>query len=62
MKLFDEINPMFFIDNNMNNLLNDINVNDKQKRKDMISKSKIRSIHSSLAIEAKSLSLFNVIF
>ncbi len=51
----------------MNNLLNDINVkpkninvNDKQKRKDMISKSKIRSIHSSLAIEANSLSLFNV--
>lgn len=51
----------------MNNILNDINVklkninvNDKQKRKYMISKSKIRSIHSSLAIEANSLSLFDV--
>ena len=67
MKLFDEIKPVFFIDNKMNNLLNDINVklkninvNDKQKRKYMISKSKIRSIHSSLAIEANSLSLFDV--
>ena len=26
MKLFDEIKPVFFIDNKMNNLLNDINV------------------------------------
>ena len=67
MKLFDEIKPVFFIDNKMNNILNDINVklkkinvNDKQKRKYMISKSKIRSIHSSLAIEANSLSLFDV--
>lgn len=67
MKLFDEIKPVFFIDNKMNNMLNDINiklkninVNDKQKRKYMISKSKIRSIHSSLAIEANSLSLFDV--
>ena len=24
MKLFDEINPVFFIDNKMNNILNDI--------------------------------------
>lgn len=67
MKLFDKIKPVFFIDNKMNNILNDINVklkninvNDKQKRKYMISKSKIRSIHSSLAIEANSLSLFDV--
>ena len=67
MKLFDEIKPVFFINNKMNNILNDINVklkninvNDKQKRKYMISKSKIRSIHSSLAIEANSLSLFDV--
>ena len=67
MKLYDEIKPVFFIDNKMNNILNDINVklkkinvNDKQKRKYMISKSKIRSIHSSLAIEANSLSLFDV--
>lgn len=49
MKLFDEIKPVFFIDNKMNNILNDINVklkninvNDKQKRKHMISKSKIK--------------------
>ena len=27
MKLFDEIKPVFFIDNKMNNILNDINVN-----------------------------------
>lgn len=67
MKLSNEIKPVFFIDNKMNNILNDINVklkninvNDKQKRKYMISKSKIRSIHSSLAIEANSLSLFDV--
>ena len=40
MKLFDEIKPVFFIDNKMNDILNDINVklkkinvNDKQKRK-----------------------------
>ncbi len=67
MNLFDEIKPIYYIDNEMNDLLNDINkklkninVNDKKKRKYMISKSKIRSIHSSLAIEANSLSLFDV--
>ena len=67
MKLFDEIKPVYFIDNEINDILNDINtklkkinVNDKQKRKYMISKSKIRSIHSSLAIEDNSLSLFDV--
>ena len=27
MKLFDEIKPVYFIDNKMNNILNDINVN-----------------------------------
>ena len=32
----------------------------KQKRKNMVTKSKVRSIHSSLAIEANSLSLFDV--
>ena len=26
MKLFDEIKPVFFIDNKMNDILNDINV------------------------------------
>ena len=67
MKLFDKINPVFYIDNEMatilkeiDNKLNDIEINDRQKRKYMISKSKVRSIHSSLAIEANSLSLFDV--
>ena len=67
MKLFDEIKPIFHIDNEMNSIMQDINkkleninINDKQKRKYMISKSKARSIHSSLAIEANSLSLFDV--
>ena len=67
MRLFEEINPIYYIDNEMNDMLQDINkklknvnVNDKQKRKYMISKSKVRSIHSSLAIEANSLSLFDV--
>ncbi|MDO4369219.1 MAG: hypothetical protein Q4C29_01585 [bacterium] len=39
MKSFDEIKPIYYIDNEMNNLLNDINiklkninVNDKQKK------------------------------
>ena len=67
MNLFDEIKPTFHIDDEMTNLLkeidnklNDIEINDKQKRKYMISKSKVRSIHSSLAIEANSLTLFDV--
>ena len=46
--------------NTINIKLKNINVNDKQKRKYMISKSKIRSIHSSLTIEENSLSLFDV--
>lgn len=67
MKLFDEIKPIYRIDKEMNNILQDINnklekvsISDKQKRNYMISKSKVRSIHSSLAIEANSLSLFDV--
>ncbi len=67
MKLFDKVNPIYYIDNEMNDILQDINrklkninISDKQKRKYMVSKSKIRSIHSSLAIEANSLSLFDV--
>ena len=43
MKLFDEIKPVFFIDNKMNNILNDIyvklkkiNYNDNKKIKYMI--------------------------
>ena len=67
MKLFDKVKPIFNIDEEMNELLvnidsklNDIKITDKQKRKYMVSKSKVRSIHSSLAIEANSLSLFDV--
>ena len=67
MKLFDRIEPVFHIDDEMNTLLsiiekklNKITVTDKQKRKYMVSKSKVRSIHSSLSIEANSLSLFAV--
>ena len=67
MNLFDKVNPIFNIDEEMNELLvnidlklNDIKITDKQKRKYMITKSKVRSIHSSLAIEANSLSLFDV--
>ena len=65
--MFNRIKPIFHIDNEMNNILQDINqklekinISDKQKRKYMVSKSKVRSIHSSLAIEANSLSLFDV--
>ena len=67
MNLFDKVKPVFNIDDEMNELLvnidsklNDIKITDKQKRKYMVTKSKVRSIHSSLAIEANSLSLFDV--
>lgn len=67
MKLFDKVDPVFNIDDEMNFLikeidkkLNEIKINDKQKRKYMVSKSKVRSIHSSLSIEANSLPLFAV--
>ena len=67
MNLFDKVKPVFNIDDEMNELLayinfklNEIKITDKQKRKYMVTKSKVRSIHSSLAIEANSLSLFDV--
>ena len=67
MNIFDKVEPVFNIDdeinellNNINSMLNEIRITDKQKRKYMISKSKVRSIHSSLSIEANSLSLFDV--
>ena len=67
MNLFDKVKPVFNIDEEMNGLLvdidsklNNIKITDKQKRKYMVTKSKVRSIHSSLAIEANSLSLFDV--
>lgn len=34
MKLFDEIKPVLFIDNKMNNILNDINVNVRTIKRD----------------------------
>jgi len=67
MILFDKIEPIYNIDTEINKMINEIDnklksikVNNKQKRKYMISKSKVRSIHSSLSIEANSLSLFDV--
>lgn len=67
MNLLDKVNPIFNIDEEMSELLvnidsklNNIKITDKQKRKYMVTKSKVRSIHSSLAIEANSLSLFDV--
>ncbi len=67
MNLFDKVKPVFNIDEEINGLLvdidsklNNIKITDKQKRKYMVTKSKVRSIHSSLAIEANSLSLFDV--
>lgn len=67
MELIDKINPIFHIDDDMNKLIDDINIKlsnikitDSQKRKNLITKSKVRSIHSSLSIEANSLSLFDV--
>ena len=67
MNSFDKIKPIFHIDDEIkktieeiDNKLNIIEINDRQKRNYMISKSKVRSIHSSLAIEANSLSLFDV--
>ena len=63
MNLFDKIKPIFNIDDEMNKLLsnidsklNNIKITDKQKRKYIVTKSKVRSTHSSLAIEANSLS------
>lgn len=64
MKVLDRFEPVYYIDEEINNLidsintkLNNIKINDNQRRKFMINKSKVRSIHSSLSIEANSLSL-----
>ena len=68
MKSYDKIKPTFNIDSNMKDLLseidiklNNLKITDSQKRKNMVIKSKVRSIHSSLAIEANTLSLFDVV-
>lgn len=67
MNLFDSVEFVYSIDDNMQNLINKIDgklkrisINDKQKRINLITKSKVRSIHSSLSIEANSLSLSDV--
>ena len=67
MKNYDKVEPIFNVDEEIEKLLNNIDIklynfkiSDKQKRKNMVTKSKVRSIHSSLAIEANSLSLFDV--
>ena len=67
MKNYDRVEPIFNIDSEIEKLLKNIDIklcnfkiSDKQKRKNMVTKSKVRSIHSSLAIEANSLSLFDV--
>ena len=67
MNFFDKIKPLYYIDDEMNDLIKSINlkldsisISNTQKKKYMISKSKVRSIYSSLAIEANSLSLFDV--
>ena len=67
MNGIDKIEPLFFIDDEMKSLIKVINqklkridVDDEQRKEYLISKSRVRSIHSSLAIEANSLSLFEV--
>ena len=65
--MFNEVSPVFLIDDDIKELLDLIKIklklieiNDRQKRKYLTTKSKVRSIHSSLSIEANSLSLFDV--
>lgn len=67
MNMFDKIEPVFYIDETIEDLIKKINtklsiikISDKQKRKYMVTKSKVRSVHSSLSIEDNSLSLFDV--
>lgn len=67
MKLFDKVNPVFEIDDEIKNILKKIDdnldrieINDRKKEQYLIKKSKVRSIHSSLSIEANSLSLLDV--
>ena len=67
MKSIDTIKPVFYIteDNKkiikeIENKLNLIVMDDNDKKRKLRVKSKVRSIHSSLAIEANSLSLESV--
>ena len=68
MKLFDKVEVIYSIDDNINSLLKEIELNldrlkliNKQKRDYLITKSILRSVHSSLSIEANSLSLLEVL-
>ena len=67
MKNIDTIKPLFYItDDNIKNIneiekrLDLIIIDDNDKKRKLQIKSKVRSIHSSLAIEANSLSLKSV--
>ena len=67
MKSLDTIKPVFYITENnkkiireIENKLNLIVMDDNDKKRKLKVKSKVRSIHSSLAIEANSLSLESV--
>ncbi len=67
MNMFDKIEPVFYIDDEIEDLLENINtklsiikINDRQKRKYMVTKARVRSVHSSLSIEDISISLFDV--
>jgi Fic family protein len=66
VNLFDKVEPKFHIDEKMEKLINEIElkidkviINDSKKRKYMIKKAMVRSVHSSLAIEENTISLFN---
>ena len=65
--MFDKIKPVFFLNDEMNNLLEEIEsklksirITDKNKRKYMVTKARVRSVHSSLSIEKNTISLFGV--
>ena len=67
MQNFDSIHPIYYVGNYEEKLINNIEknlefilVNDDNKKTNLKIKSRVRSIHSSLAIEANSLSLNNV--
>ena len=67
MKDFDSINPIYYIDENDKKLIksiedkiNIISLNEKNRKKNLKVKSRVRSIYSSLAIEDNSLSLNSV--
>ena len=67
MRNIDIIKPVFYITDDNNKIINEIEkkldliiIDDKDKKRKLQIKSKVRSIHSSLAIEANSLSLESV--